>query len=54
MEENLEAVLEGEVPGAIYYAIMNIEDKYFLERYIETTERRERLHLPDRQIIRAW
>ena len=38
-EENLEAVLEGEVPGAIYYAIMNIEDKYFLERYIETTER---------------
>ena len=38
-EENLEAVLEGEVPGAIYYAIMKIEDKYFLERYIETTER---------------
>ena len=37
-EEDLEAVLEGKIPGAVYYAIGKIENKEFLRNYIETTK----------------
>lgn len=37
-EEDLEKVLDGEIPGAIFPAIRSIENKEFLKNYIETTK----------------
>ena len=37
-EEDLEAVLEGKIPGAVFSAIGKIESKEYLRQYIETTK----------------
>lgn len=37
-QEDLEAVLEGKIPGATFHAISKIENKEFLQKYIETAK----------------